>query len=139
MVNKNVENSPNSVLYRDLENNKWLDKRNGKIYCSVLWEKEVYMPEVQTILNSVISRVNKTTQIAQPPTRIHSIAKVHPVRKFGSGFKPLPNYNKVSSLPLRMGHLSNWVKVSRDTSGKITVAFPYNPSRIMTSARFRNF
>lgn len=88
------------------------------------------MSEVQTTLNSMISRAHKTTQIAQPLTRIPSIAKVYPVRKFGSGFKPLPNYNKVSSQPLRMGHLSNGVKVSRDTSGKITVAFPYDPSRI---------
>jgi hypothetical protein len=55
------------------------------------------MSEVQTALNSVISRVHKTTQIAQPQTRIPSISKV---------------------------------KVSRDTSGKITVAFPYDPSRI---------
>ena len=39
-------------------------------------------------------RVHKTTQIAEPPTQIHSISKV---------------------------------KVSRDTSGKITVAFSYNP------------
>lgn len=88
------------------------------------------MSEVQTPLNSVISLAHKTAQIAQPPTWIPSISKVHPVRKYGKGFKPLPNYNKVSSPPLRMGHLSNWVKVSRDTSGKITVAFPYDPSRI---------
>ena len=55
------------------------------------------MSEVQTALNSVISLVHKTAQIAQPPTRKPSISKV---------------------------------KVSRDTSGKITVAFPYDPSRI---------
>jgi integron integrase len=55
------------------------------------------MSEVQTGLNSAISRVHKTTQIPQPPTKIPLIAKV---------------------------------KVSRDTSGKITVAFPYDPSRI---------
>ena len=55
------------------------------------------MLEVQTALNSVISLVHKTAQIAQPPTRKPSISKV---------------------------------KVSRDTSGKITVAFPYDPSRI---------
>src|SRR3990167_5792486 len=55
------------------------------------------MSEVQTAFNSAISLAHKTTQIAQPPTRIPSISKV---------------------------------KVSKDTSGKITVAFPYDPSRI---------
>lgn len=55
------------------------------------------MSEVQTALNSAISRVHKTTQIAQPPTQKPSISKV---------------------------------KVSRDTAGRITVAFPYDPSRI---------
>lgn len=34
------------------------------------------MSAVQTALNSVISLVHKTTQIAQPPTRIPSISKV---------------------------------------------------------------
>jgi hypothetical protein len=53
------------------------------------------MSEVQTALNSAISLVHKTTQIAQPPTRIPSISKV-----------------------------------SRDTSGRITVAFHYDPSQI---------
>ena len=66
------------------------------------------MSEVQT-LNSVISLAHKTAQIAQPPTRIPPISKVHPVRKFGRGFKPPPNYNKVSSPPLRMGHLFSLV------------------------------
>ena len=74
------------------------------------------MSEVQTALNSVISRVRKTTQIAQPPTEIPSISKV---------------------------------KVSRDTSGNITVAFTYDPSLISkiktieghkwTSGLFRNY
>jgi hypothetical protein len=35
---------------------------------------------------------------------------VNPVRRFRRGFKPLSNYNKISSPPLRMGHLSNGVK-----------------------------
>ena len=74
------------------------------------------MSEVQTALNSAISLVHKTTQIAQPPTRIPSISKV---------------------------------KVSRDTSSKITVAFSYDPSRTSeiktieghkwTSGLFRNY
>jgi len=34
------------------------------------------MSEVQTALNSAISLVHKTTQIAQPPTQIPSISKV---------------------------------------------------------------
>lgn len=55
------------------------------------------MSEIQAALNSVVSQVHKTTQIAQPPTRTPSISKV---------------------------------KVSRDTSGKITVVFPYDPLRI---------
>ncbi len=35
---------------------------------------------------------------------------MNPVRKFGMGFKPIPNYNKISSPPLRTEHLSNGVK-----------------------------
>ena len=69
-----------------------LDKRkwNGIIYS----RKEVEMSELQTVSNSVISRVYETSQINEYPFHIHSISKV---------------------------------KVSKDNSGRITVAFPYNP------------
>ncbi len=52
------------------------------------------MSELQTVSNSVISRMHETSNIDEHPSHIHSISKV---------------------------------KVSKDNSGRLTVAFSYNP------------
>ena len=60
------------------------------------------MPEVQPALNNTIPHVYETAQIAEHPSRIHSISKV---------------------------------KVSKDNSGRITVAFPHNPWKNTTTGQ----